>query len=149
MYDIAPTWLEIQPTSKYSAGREEIYSLEHSLKQVLAMSCSILSAKGAWIVRKDEGGNQMVAADSLAWEGTHATVADVIVSGAEMNGPGQSGSVAMAEGQLFCADLLRPCHAAGVVYYFGILFDKKFRPSNFIRGLIEVFRCSLNALIPH
>jgi hypothetical protein len=91
----------------------------------------------------------MVAADSLAWEGTHATVADVIVSGAELNGPGQSGSVAMAEGQLFCADLLRPCHAAGVVYYFGILFDKKFRMSSFNRGLVDGFKCSLNALIPH
>jgi hypothetical protein len=55
----------------------------------------------------------------------------------------------MAEGRLYCSDLLMPFHADGVVYYFGILFDKKFRPSNFIRGLIEVFRCSLNALIPH
>ncbi len=117
--------------------------------QVLAMSCSILSAKGAWIVRKDEGGNQMIAGDSLGWEGPLSTVADVIVSGAEMNGPGQTGNVAMAEGQLYCSDLLTPSHADGVVYYFGILFDKEFRLSIFIRGLIDGFRCSLNALIPH
>lgn len=113
------------------------------------MSCSILSAKGAWIVRKDTGGNHVVAADTLAWEVNTATVADVIVSGAEKNGPGQSGSVAMAGGQLFCTDLLMPCHADGIVYFFGILFDKKFRPSSFNRGLIDGFKCSLNALIPH
>jgi hypothetical protein len=140
---------KIWPVSKNSAVREQISSLEHSLKPVLAMSCSILGAKGAWIVRKDEGGNQVVAADTLAWEMLLATLADVIVSGAEKNGPGQNGNVAMAGGQLFCADLLIPGHADGIVYYFGILLDKKFRLSSFTRGLIDGFRCSLNALIPH
>jgi hypothetical protein len=140
---------KISPVSKNSAGREQISSLEHSLKPVLAMSCSILGAKGAWIVRKDEGGNQVVAADTLAWEMLLATLADVIVSGAEKNGPGQNGNVAMAEGQLFCSDLVTPCHADGIVYYFGILFDKKYRLKSFNRGLIDGFRCSLNALIPH
>jgi hypothetical protein len=152
MYHTPLNLLQFPSASEHSVGTERIYSFyssEHALKQVLAMSCSILSAKGAWIVRKDEIGNQMIAADSLAWEGPLSTVADVIVSRAEMNGPGQSGNVAMAEGQLYCSDLLTPCHADGVVYYFGILFEKKFRLSSFNRGLIDGFKCSLNALIPH
>ena len=106
---------KISTISKNSAGREQISTTEHTLKQVLAMSCSILGAKGAWIVRKDEGGNQVVAADALAWEMLLATLADVIVSGAEKNGPGQNGNVAMAEGQLFCSDLLTPWNADGIV----------------------------------
>lgn len=66
-----------------------------------------------------------------------------------MHDLGQSGNVAMAERQLFCADLLMPCHADGVVNYFGILFEKKFRLSSFNIGLIARFKCIHNVSIPH